>query len=175
MPSCGLCIFSIIRHGWYGICHERASIVSIQREGNRKATVAMRFHTGIFVVLAFGAIGLGCAGSSAQVRDQPAQRARPVDTRYGVASWYGREFHGRQTASGESYNMHAYTAAHRTLPFGTLVRVTNLRNGRQTLVRINDRGPFKRNREIDLSYRAACDLDILEAGLEKVRLEIFSG
>ena len=92
-----------------------------------------------------------------------------------VASWYGRKFHGRRTASGEIYNMHEPTAAHRTLPFGTLVHVTNLRNGQQTVVRINDRGPFVAGREIDLSFRAAYDLDMLETGVERVHLEILSG
>jgi rare lipoprotein A len=70
--------------------------------------------------------------------------------------------------------MHAHTAAHRTLPFGTIVRVTNLRNGRQALVRINDRGPFVPGREIDLSYGAARDLGMLEAGLVKVRLDVLT-
>lgn len=68
--------------------------------------------------------------------------------------------------------MHERTAAHRTLPFGSLVQVTNLRNGRHTIVRINDRGPFAAGREIDVSYRAACDLGMIETGLERVRLEI---
>ncbi|RJP70808.1 MAG: septal ring lytic transglycosylase RlpA family protein [Candidatus Abyssobacteria bacterium SURF_17] len=94
---------------------------------------------------------------------------------FATASWYGRKFHGRRTASGETYNMHEYTAAHRTLPFGTRVRVTNLRNGRQTLVRINDRGPFVSGRDIDLSYQAAQDLRMIGTGVEKVELEIIPG
>ncbi len=94
---------------------------------------------------------------------------------YGVASWYGRKFHGRKTANGEVYNMYARTAAHKTLPFGTMVRVTNLRNRRQTVVRINDRGPFIKGRDIDLSYRTAHDLGMVETGIEEVRLEIVSG
>jgi rare lipoprotein A len=91
---------------------------------------------------------------------------------YGVAGWYGEEFHGRETASGERFDMYAYTAAHRELPFGTRVRVTNLRNGRHVVVRINDRGPFVRGRVIDLSYIAARDLGMLKTGLEEVRLEM---
>jgi rare lipoprotein A len=98
----------------------------------------------------------------------------PGASYYGVASWYGRDFHGRQTANGERYNMNAHTAAHRTWPFGTVVRITNLRNGKQTTVRINDRGPWVRGREIDLSYQAARDLGMLNTGLEKVMMEIVS-
>jgi peptidoglycan lytic transglycosylase len=82
----------------------------------------------------------------------------------GVASWYGGEFHGRLTASGEPYDMNAMTAAHKTLPLPSYARVTNLRNGRSIVVRINDRGPFVRNRILDLSYAAAQALDIATAG-----------
>ena len=93
---------------------------------------------------------------------------------YGYASWYGGKFHGRTTANGEKYDMFAMTAAHRTLPFDTWIRVTNLENGRSVVVRINDRGPFKdkKKRIIDLSLGAAKELDMLEAGVVKVRLEI---
>lgn len=90
----------------------------------------------------------------------------------GYASWYGRKFHGRPTASGETYNMHAATAAHRTLPMNTYVRVTNLENGREIVVRINDRGPFVKNRVIDLSFAAARKLDIVKLGVAKVRVEV---
>jgi len=100
---------------------------------------------------------------------------RPSGMKYGTASWYGWEFHGRRTANGETYNMYEHTAAHRTLPFGTRIRVTNLRNGRQAVVRINDRGPFIKGREIDLSYATARELDMLESGIEEVRLDILSG
>ena len=92
--------------------------------------------------------------------------------RTGYASWYGPKFHGRTTASGERYNMLALTAAHKSLPFGTYVRVTNLENGRELIVRINDRGPFVRGRVIDLSYSAAKILGITQAGVMKVRLEV---
>jgi rare lipoprotein A len=90
----------------------------------------------------------------------------------GFASWYGPTFHGRTTASGERYNMLSLTAAHRTLPFNTYVRVTNLGNGRSLVVRINDRGPFVRGRIIDLSYAAAKVLDIPAPGTMRVRLEV---
>ncbi len=92
----------------------------------------------------------------------------------GVASWYGPKFHGRRTANGEVYNMYDLTAAHRTLPFGTRVQVTNLNNGRQVEVRINDRGPFIKNRIIDLSYTAARRIDMIGSGTAPVRLRQLS-
>jgi len=88
----------------------------------------------------------------------------------GIASWYGHPYHGRRAASGEIYNMYDMTAAHRTLPFGTMVRVHDLENGRDVTVRINDRGPFVEGRIIDLSYAAAQSMGM--PGLAKVRLEI---
>jgi rare lipoprotein A len=89
----------------------------------------------------------------------------------GIASWYGKKFQGRQTASREIYDMYAMTAAHRTLPLPTYVRVTNLENGRHVVVRINDRGPFYPNRLIDLSYAAAKRLGILARGTGLVDVE----
>ena len=90
----------------------------------------------------------------------------------GMASWYGPGYHGNTCASGEIYNMYELTAAHRDLPFGTYVRVTNLRNGKRVVVRINDRGPFKRGRIIDLSYAAARKIGMVREGSTKVRIEI---
>lgn len=92
----------------------------------------------------------------------------------GKASYYGGIFHGRKTASGEIYNQKDLTAAHRTLPFGTMVRVTNLINNRSVTVRINDRGPRKRNRIIDVSYAAAVQLNMIEKGIVPVSIEIVS-
>ena len=88
----------------------------------------------------------------------------------GIASWYGKKFHGRKTSNGETYNMYDMTAAHKTLPFNTYVRVYNLENGRQTVVRINDRGPFIRGRIIDLSYTAANKVGIVGPGTAKVKI-----
>ncbi len=88
----------------------------------------------------------------------------------GYASWYGPGFHGRKTANGERYDMHAMTAAHRILPMNTWVRVRNLDNGREVVVRINDRGPFVRNRIIDLSHEAAKKLGIIGPGTAKVEI-----
>lgn len=91
--------------------------------------------------------------------------------RKGIASWYGSDFHGKKTANGEIYNMYAMTAAHPTLPLPTWVRVTNLENGRNILVRVNDRGPFLRGRLIDLSYTAASKLGMAEQGTAPVLVE----
>ncbi|MFW6082164.1 MAG: septal ring lytic transglycosylase RlpA family protein [Desulfosalsimonas sp.] len=88
----------------------------------------------------------------------------------GLASWYGNPFHGRKTANGETYNMHAKTAAHKILPMGTFVLVRNKDNGKKTVVRINDRGPFIRGRVIDLSYRAAKEIDMIGAGTANVEV-----
>ena len=90
----------------------------------------------------------------------------------GIASYYADEFHGRKTSSGEEYDMHALTAAHRTLPFDTRVRVTNLENRKSVVVRINDRGPFKDNRIIDLSLEAAKQIGLIAEGTAPVKIEI---
>ncbi|MBI3604355.1 MAG: septal ring lytic transglycosylase RlpA family protein [Nitrospirae bacterium] len=90
----------------------------------------------------------------------------------GIASWYGSDFHGWLTANGEIYNMRAMTGAHRTLPLGTVVRVTNVKNGKQVRVRINDRGPYVSGRIIDLSYAAAQKLGMMEDGIAAVSLEV---
>jgi rare lipoprotein A len=90
----------------------------------------------------------------------------------GIASWYGHPYHGRPTASGEIYDMHEMTAAHRYFAFGTRVRVDNLDNGRSTEVRINDRGPFKKGRIIDLSRAAAEKVDMIGPGTARVRIRV---
>lgn len=89
----------------------------------------------------------------------------------GAASWYGSDFHGKETSSGEIYNMHAMTAAHKTLPLGVYVRVHNQKNGRQIVVRVNDRGPFVDGRIIDLSYLAAKNLGVVQSGVAQVKIE----
>ncbi len=106
----------------------------------------------------------------------------PADTRTnrdpfmvtrGTASYYADQFQGRRTANGETFNMHELTAAHRSLPFGTWVKVTNLSNGKDVIVRINDRGPYVKGRIIDLSIGAAKELGIVHSGIVKVKLEAF--
>lgn len=93
-------------------------------------------------------------------------------TQRGIGCWYGKEFHGKKTASGEIYNMNSMTAAHRKLPFNTWVRVKDLDSGREVDVRINNRGPFTRGRIIDLSYAAAQKLDIIEKGITPVEVKV---
>ena len=93
----------------------------------------------------------------------------------GNASWYGAPFHGRKASNGETYDMYKMTAAHRTLPFNSMVRVTNLSNGKSTTVRITDRGPFVDNRIIDLSKAAAQEIESIGPGVVPVRIEVLSG
>ena len=111
------------------------------------------------------------------VAARPAAIAEPACapsfSQYGLASWYGEAFHLRETASGEPFDMNDLTAAHRYLPLNTVVRVTNLRNGKSVLVRINDRGPYVRGRMIDLSSYAAKRLGMRNSGLAPVRIDVF--
>ncbi len=104
----------------------------------------------------------------------PPARHHHVNKPYqvGRASWYGKSFHGKKTARGEPYNLFQFTAAHPKLPLGTLVRVTNLRNGHWVIVRVNDRGPVPKSRIIDLSYGAAQILGLRAEGIERVRLDL---
>jgi len=114
-------------------------------------------------------LATGCATTGGRSGRAPDLTAR---TQVGMASYYGRKFHGRRTASGERFDMSEMTAAHPSLPFGTRVRVTNLTNGRSVVLRINDRGPFKRDRIIDVSRAAAKELAMIGPGTAKVRVEI---
>lgn len=104
---------------------------------------------------------------------RPMARLEPYKAR-GVATWYGRRYHGNPTSSGERYDMYAMTAAHPTLPIPSYARVTNLRNGRSVVVRVNDRGPFLNDRLIDLSYTAAAKLGYIEAGSAQVEVELIT-
>jgi rare lipoprotein A len=98
--------------------------------------------------------------------------SKPLSTETGLASWYGPPYHNRRGSNGEVYNMHAMTAAHRTLPLGSIVRVTNLKTGHSALVRITDRGPFIPGRVVDLSLAAARKLDVYQPGIAEVRVEL---
>jgi rare lipoprotein A len=120
--------------------------------------------------------GLGAAPAPADRGTNQGSRVKPVKAentyQVGRASWYGKFFHGKTTASGEDFDMFQFTAAHRDLRLGTYLKVTNLRNDRWVIVRVNDRGPVPKDRIIDLSYGAAQVLGFRERGIEKVRLEI---
>jgi rare lipoprotein A len=109
---------------------------------------------------------------SAQIKPEIRKQAKSQPYQVGTASWYGEDFEGKTTASGEDYEMYDMTAAHPTLPFGSYVRVTNLRNGRAVVVKVNDRGPIVEGRIIDLSYGAAQALQFQQRGLQRVRLDV---
>jgi rare lipoprotein A len=111
------------------------------------------------------------AGPSGAFKAVRLASAKPYQT-VGIASYYGARFHGRTTASGEIFDMHAMTAAHKTLPFGTMLRVVHLASQREVVVRINDRGPFYGGRILDLSYAAARKLGVIKAGKAQVRIEV---
>lgn len=124
-------------------------------------------------------LGNAPALSRVEGMPEPVRPAAPqvgvvTSTLTGTASWYGPGFHGRRSASGEVFNQNDLTAAHRTLPFGTRVRVTNLRTGQQVVVRINDRGPFSHGRIIDLSAAAAGQIGLRASGVGRVQLEVLS-
>jgi rare lipoprotein A len=124
--------------------------------------------------LAFLLASMLLAAACAQ-RKPPSTTPAPIErhaVETGRASWYGKAHQGKRTASGERFDMHALTAAHRTLPFGTMVRVTDLKSGRSVDVRINDRGPYRRDRIIDLSYEAARKLGFVSRGTTRVEISV---
>jgi rare lipoprotein A len=137
---------------------------------------------GLMIVLLI--VGLGAAqgpnsseassapSKSAQIKPEIRKQAKGQPYQVGTASWYGQDFEGKTTASGEDYDMFDMTAAHPTLPLGSYVRVTNLRNGRAVVVKVNDRGPIVEGRIIDLSYGAAQALQFQHRGLQRVRLDV---
>ena len=136
------------------------------------------------LAISFLIVGLGAAQgpniseakpapvSSVQTTPEVRKQAKTKPYQVGTASWYGEFFEGKTTASGEPYDMYDMTAAHLTLPMGSYVRVTNLRNGKAVVVRVNDRGPIVPGRIIDLSYGAAQALQFKHQGLQRVRLDV---
>ncbi len=147
-----------------------------------------RLAEGLAVLLSVASLGAGAASGpssleAAKVTKQPVnptgvhktRKTNPKSKAYqtGTASWYGVQFQGKQTASGEPFDMRDFTAAHPKLPLGTLVKVTNLKNGKAVVVRINDRGPVVDGRIIDVSYNAARALGFKERGLQTVRLDLY--
>jgi len=145
-----------------------------------------RLAEGLAVVLSVASLGAGAASRPDSLEAAKITKPQVIATgghinkqkksqpyQVGTASWYGDYFQGKQTASGEPYDMRDFTAAHPTLPLGTFVRVTNLKNGKAVVVRVNDRGPVVDGRIIDVSYNAARALGFKERGLQKVRLDIY--
>ena len=127
----------------------------------------------IFLLLSialFAIFATGCATSPKKIK-RP-EHIVVIKKFSGLASWYGRELNGRHTASGERFNMYALTAAHKTLPFGTKLRVTNLDAQKSVIVKVNDRGPFVKKRVLDLSYAAAKKIDLIAKGSGKVLIEV---
>lgn len=120
------------------------------------------------------AVSLSVLASCAATPSQTEPTVQVSKTIYGAASWYGPKFQGRPTANGETFNKENLTAAHPTLPFDTLVRVTNESNGKSVVVRINDRGPFAGKRIIDLSQRAAQVIGLLQTGVGPVKLDVLA-
>ena len=131
---------------------------------------------GSLLGLSLVALGACSVGHVEPATAAPAmvQRQTPSLAETGTASWYGSWHQGRLTASGERFNARAFTAAHRTLPFGTIIRVTNLATGEMVKVRVNDRGPYIRGRTLDLSAAAAKALGITKDGVARVRIEMFA-
>lgn len=113
----------------------------------------------------------GCS-STAKIHNEKTRGYAKSHELVGQASWYGKKYHGRLTASGERYNMRAYTAAHKTLPFGTVVRVTNTANSKTVEVKINDRGPFVKGRVIDLSQKSFEQIGSVKKGVVPIKIEI---
>lgn len=133
--------------------------------------IRLRRYSSILILLAL----LGLAGCAAPPPPAPApQPEQAFFSAQGVASWYGPSHQGKPTADGERFDQHAMTAAHRSLPFDTVLRVTNLENGRTVKVRVNDRGPYVKGRIIDLSAAAGAALGMREDGVATVRLEAFA-
>ena len=120
-------------------------------------------------------LALSACGGRKKIKLPPPVEAKRGWSEVGIASWYGHPYHGRRTSNGETYDMNKMTAAHTRLPFGTWVNVRNLRNGRSTQVRINDRGPFTARYIIDLSRAAASEIQMIGAGTVRVRLTVIDG
>ncbi|MDL2267666.1 septal ring lytic transglycosylase RlpA family protein [Desulfovibrio sp. OttesenSCG-928-G15] len=140
--------------------------------GSRKSTLAL------LLVASLLFIGTSAAQAkqktAASAKKQAAASAKKQPALAGGASWYGHTFHGRITANGETYNQYAMTAAHKTLPFGVVIDVQNTRNGKHTLLRVNDRGPYIHGRVVDVSYRGARALGMTHSGVAQVRISVVS-
>ncbi len=172
-----------------------SGLKSIKIHRNMKSTISNSLLPFIIVFCTLMGVVTGCASRptpSINSHPGPDARSGPVTTlpyrvdgrvyyplsdssgfdQEGIASWYGRDFHGKLTSNGEVYNMNSLTAAHKTLPFNSLVQVTHRESGKSVIVRINDRGPFVGERVIDLSYQAAQELGMAEQGTAPVKLRV---
>ena len=146
-----------------------------------------RLAESLAIILSVASLGAGAASGPSSLEAAKVTKTQATQTsghitkkpkksqpyQVGTASWYGEYFQGKQTASGEPYDMRDFTAAHPSLPLGSFVKVTNLRNGKAVVVRINDRGPVVDGRIIDVSYNAARSLGFKERGIQKVRLDLY--
>ena len=130
------------------------------------------------LILLFSIVFISCSPSARYASQRNNNSAnsqtelREGNVFYGEASYYAEKFHGRTTANGEIFDMYKISAAHKTLPFNTILQVTNLENQKSIVVRINDRGPYKKGRILDLSYRAAQEIDLVSSGVVRVKVKI---
>lgn len=153
---------------------------TIQQKAVQQKTLKQMILPSRTLVTALLCSSLALVGCSSKSNAKPynfkkysyAQLKKQKFRKHGMASYYAKRFHGRRTANGEYFNMYAMTAAHKKLKFGTHLKVTNKRNGKSVIVRINDRGPYAKGRIIDLSYGAAKKLGMLKSGVAKVKLQV---
>jgi rare lipoprotein A len=175
MDSVSYDISSIADHG------PHSDTAPFEVTERRAPSVANNGRAVLGGIVALAMVALACATSTARETPGPLVSASPphsvleyaIFTQTGKASWYGRWHNGRKTASGERFNMYQMTAAHRTIPLGTIVRVTNPANGKMVKVKINDRGPYYKGRVIDLSAAAAKALGISRNGTARLRIETY--
>lgn len=144
---------------------------------NYEATLKRTFKLILSIIFIISLIINGCSvvrfPTETEIPSEPVEEGTATEiVQTGIASYYAHKFHGRKTANGERFDMNALTAAHNTLPFNSIIKVTNLKNGKSVYVRINDRHPGVKGRIIDLSYQAAKELDMIKDGVVKVKIEI---
>jgi len=140
----------------------------LRKRHNMKRSIQILWATLLWVPVMF----LAAQTINAPLVARSNEPVKPIKTWVGNASWYGEDFDGKKTANGEEFDSEALTAAHPSLPFGSVVRVVNPRNHKFEVVRINDRGPYQEGREIDVSYRVARKIGLTSSGVSKVRLEL---
>jgi rare lipoprotein A len=139
----------------------------LRKRHNMKRSIQILWATLLWAVMFLAAQSINAPAVA-----RSNEPVKPLRTWAGNASWYGEDFDGKKTANGEEFDSEALTAAHPTLPFGSIVRVVNPRNNKFEVVRINDRGPYQEGREIDVSYRVARKIGLTNSGVSKVRLEL---